>query len=157
MKMKLFFAMLPQFPTTWWRHQMETFSTLPAICAGNSSDPGEFPTQRPVTRSFDVYFDLRPNTRLSKQLWGWWFVTQSHSLWRHRNDLWRITHWYLVIHSLFRQWLAACSMPSHYLKQCSLITLQDKLQGNLNQNTMIFTEGNRFRNFRKMLPFSLKS
>ena len=54
----------------WWaqifplrRHQMETFSALLAICAGNSPVPGEFPTQRPVTRSFDVYFDLRPNKR----------------------------------------------------------------------------------------------
>ena len=34
----------------WWRHQMETFSALLAICAGNSPVPGEFPTQRPVTR-----------------------------------------------------------------------------------------------------------
>ena len=40
----------------WWRHQMETFSALLAICAGNSPVPGEFPTQRPVTRSFDVFF-----------------------------------------------------------------------------------------------------
>ena len=64
---------------------METFSALLAICAGNSPVPGEFPTQRPVTRSFDVYFDLRPDKRLSKQLWGWWFETLSHSLWRHRN------------------------------------------------------------------------
>ena len=71
---------------TWWRHQMETFSALLAICAGNSPVPGEFPTQRPVTRSFDVYFDLRPDKRLSKQSWGWWFETLSHSLWRHRND-----------------------------------------------------------------------
>ena len=47
---------------------METFSALLAICAGNSPVPGEFPTQRPVTRSFDVYFDLRPNKRLSKRL-----------------------------------------------------------------------------------------
>ena len=39
---------------TWWRHQMETFSALLAICAGNSPVPGEFPSQRPVTRSFDV-------------------------------------------------------------------------------------------------------
>ena len=31
---------------TWWRHQMETFSALLAICAGNSPVPGEFPTQR---------------------------------------------------------------------------------------------------------------
>ena len=72
--------------STWWRHQMETFSALLAICAENSPVPGEFPTQRPVTRSFDVYFDLRPNKRLSKQSWGWWFETQSRPLWRHRNE-----------------------------------------------------------------------
>ena len=41
--------------STWWRHQMETFFALLAICAGNSSAPGEFPTQRPATRSFDVF------------------------------------------------------------------------------------------------------
>ena len=69
---------------TWWRHQMETFSALLAICAGNSPVPGEFPTQRPVTRSFDVYFDLRPNKWLSKQSW---FETLSCSLWRHRNEM----------------------------------------------------------------------
>ena len=41
-------------------------SALLAICAGNSPVPGEFPAQRPVTRSFDVFFDLRLNNRLSK-------------------------------------------------------------------------------------------
>ena len=40
----------------WWRHQMETFSALLALCVGNSPVSGEFPTQRPVTRSFDVFF-----------------------------------------------------------------------------------------------------
>ena len=69
----------------WWRHQMETFSALLAICARNSPVSGEFPTQRPVTRGFDVFFDLRPNKRLSKQSWGWWSETLSSSLWRHRN------------------------------------------------------------------------
>ena len=73
----------------WWRHQMETFSALLAICAGNSPVPGEFPAQRPVTRSFDVFFDLRPNKRLSKQWWGWWFKTPSCPLWRHCNDKYR--------------------------------------------------------------------
>ena len=38
---------------------MEAFSALLAICAWNSPVTGEFPTQRPVTRSFDVFFDLR--------------------------------------------------------------------------------------------------
>ena len=70
---------------TWWRHQVEIFSALLAICAGNSPVTGEFPTQRPVTRSFDVFFDLRPNKRLSKHWWGWWFETPSRSLWRHCN------------------------------------------------------------------------
>ena len=71
----------------WWRHQMETFSALLAICAGNSPVPGEFPSQRPVTQSFDVFFDLRPNKRLSKQWGGWWFETPSSPLWRHCNSL----------------------------------------------------------------------
>ena len=65
---------------SWWRHQMETFSMLLALCAGNSLVAGEFPTQRPVTRSFDVFFDLRLNKWLSKQSWGWWFETPSRSL-----------------------------------------------------------------------------
>ena len=39
---------------TWWRHQIKTFSALLALCAGNSPVTGEFPAQRPVTRSFDV-------------------------------------------------------------------------------------------------------
>ena len=64
---------------------METFSALLAIGAGNSAVPGKFPTQRPVTRSFDVFFDVRRNKQLSKQSWGWWFETLSPSLWRHRN------------------------------------------------------------------------
>ena len=70
---------------SWWRHQMETFSALLAICAGNSPIPGEFPALRPITRSFNVFFDLRLNKRLSKQSWGWWFETPSRPLWRHRN------------------------------------------------------------------------
>ena len=73
---------------TWWRHQMETFSALLAVCEGNSSVrlvplpaaipssdetvvdqtgvqcyssvTDEFPSQRPVTRRFDVFFDLCP-------------------------------------------------------------------------------------------------
>ena len=74
---------------SWWCHQMETRSALLAICAGNSPVPGEFPAQRPVTRSFDVFFVLRPNKRLSKQWWGWWFETPSRPLWRFCNMLGR--------------------------------------------------------------------
>ena len=44
------------------------------------------PTQRPVTRNFDVFFDLGLNKRLSKRSWRWWFETLSRPLWRHLND-----------------------------------------------------------------------
>ena len=64
---------------------METFSVLLAICVGNSPVTREFPAQRPVMRSFDVFLDLRLNKRLSKQLWGRWFETLSHPLWPHCN------------------------------------------------------------------------
>ena len=69
---------------TWWRHQMETFYALLALSARNSPVTDEFPAQRPVTRSFDVFY-LRPNKRLSKQSWGCWFETSLGSLWRHSN------------------------------------------------------------------------
>ena len=62
------------------------FRVTDHLC-GEFTGPGDFPTQRPVTRSFDVYFDLRPNKWLSKQSWGWWFGTLSCSLWRHRNAI----------------------------------------------------------------------
>ena len=63
----------------WRRHQMESFSALPVLCAGNSPVTGEFPAQRPVMRSFDSFF----YKRFGKQSWGWCFETPSRSLWRH--------------------------------------------------------------------------
>ena len=61
------------------------FRVTDHLC-GNSPVTGEFPAQRPVTRSFDVFFDLRPNKRLSKHSWGWRFETPSRPLWRHCNE-----------------------------------------------------------------------
>ena len=128
---------------TQWRHQMETFSVLLALCAGNSPVTGKFPTQKPVTRSFDVFFDLRLNKQLSKQSWGW-FETPSRSLWRHCNDhewiqsiwlqsthtrtyasdtnyscSWRLTHMCgsEQVHLCFLKWLLYCRVISHYLNQ----------------------------------------
>ena len=69
------------FCLSWWRYQMETFSALLAICAGNSPVTGEYPVQRPVTRSFDALFDLRLKKRLCKQWYSWWLDTPSHPLW----------------------------------------------------------------------------
>ena len=68
-----------------WRHEMETFSTLLALCAGNSPVTAEFPSQMPVTGNFDVFFDLRLNKRLNKQSRRRWFETPSRSSWRHCN------------------------------------------------------------------------
>ena len=62
------------------------FRVTGPLC-GEFTGRGEFPTQRPVTRSFGVFFDLRLNKRLSKQPWGWWFETPSWSLWRQCNDV----------------------------------------------------------------------
>ena len=70
----------------WWRHLMESFSALLALCEGNSSVAGEFPSQSPVTRSFDVFFDLRLNKRFSKQSKRRWFETSQCSLWRQCNS-----------------------------------------------------------------------
>ena len=72
--------------------QMETFSTLLALCAGNLPVTGEFPSQRPVTQNFDVLFDLRLNKRLNKQSIRRWFETPSHSLWRSCNIYISIPH-----------------------------------------------------------------
>ena len=67
------------------------FRVTGPLC-GEFTGPGEFPGQRPVTRSFAVFFDLRPNKRLSKQSWGWWFETPSWSLWRQCKLLPAIEH-----------------------------------------------------------------
>ena len=103
---------------TWWRHQMETFSALLAICAGNSPVPGEFPAQRPVTWSFDVFFDLRPNKWLSQQWWSWWFETPSCPLWLHRNDS-EMGQWTEVAVSPVR--VSEC-MPNNSLVETSLFS-----------------------------------
>ena len=76
---------------------------------------GEFPSQRPVTQSFDVFIDLRLNKRLRKQSRRRWFETPSPSLWRHRNEVLSWTaevSWYLA--RTRRPWL--WSMPSDQQK-----------------------------------------
>ena len=80
-----------------WRHQMETFSALLALCEASLTVSGELPSQRPVTWSFDVFFDLRLNKWLSKQSRHMWFETPSRPLWRHCNIR---TVWYIYSHQL---------------------------------------------------------
>ena len=71
---------------TWWRHQMKTFSALPVNSVGYSPVTGEFPSQKPVMR----IFDLRLNKRLSKHTIRRWLETPPRSAWCHCYDLCRI-------------------------------------------------------------------
>ena len=61
-----------------WKHFLRHWSFVRGIHRWPAS-------QRQVTRSFDIFFDLRLNKRLSKQSLSWWFETPSCSLWRHCN------------------------------------------------------------------------
>ena len=116
-----FFKYWPSvFHDPWWRHQMEIFSALLALCAGYSPVTSELPSQRPMTRSFDVLFDLRLNKRLSKQSWGWWSEMPSRSLWRNR---------YL------KQWLVIANW-----------TFSNKLQWKFHHNTNICIQENASEN-----------
>ena len=89
-----------------WCHQMETFFMLLALCAGNSPVTGEFPSQRPVTWSFDVFFDLRIN--------GW---VNNHEAgdWRHPHNHYDVTVMYenTNIHPCDVSTLCRCCLSNH--------------------------------------------
>ena len=94
----------------WWRHQMETFSTLLAICAGNHRSPVNSPT---VTRSFDAFLDLLLNKRLSKQWWGRKFETPSNPLWRYCNAYHNMTVWHFGPCVTF--WPCLCEISARFV------------------------------------------
>ena len=71
---------------TRWRHQKEHFPRKWPFVRGVQWSPVDSPHMGPMTRRFDVFFDLRLNKRLSKQWRRRWFETPSPSLWRHCND-----------------------------------------------------------------------
>ena len=129
------------------------FRVTGPLC-GEFTGPSEFLTQRPVRRSFGVFFDLRLNKRLSKQPWGWWFETLSWSLWRQCNETpinsfpsnaAYMRQWTGL--SLVRVMACRCSAPSHYLNQCWFVvnrTSENKLQWNLNWQSISFIQENAF-------------
>ena len=80
--------------TSWRRHQMETLSALLALCEVNPPVTNGFPSQRQVTRSFGVFFDLRLYKRSCKQSERWGFETPSRSSWHHCNEF---KQWCLLI------------------------------------------------------------
>ena len=122
-KLRGFYCILREKKSSWCRHQMKTFSALLAHCVGNLPVTGEFPAQKPVTRSFDVFFHLHLNKRLSKQSWGWWFKTPSRSLWRHcnvmlqghRNVLW---NWHASQTQGLLAWLHWCRRRAYENSDC---------------------------------------
>ena len=66
---------------------------------------GEFTGLRWIPRTktsdaelFDVFFDMFPNNRLSKQSWGWWFETPSGSLWRHSDEVYFFQIYVVLVH-----------------------------------------------------------
>ena len=77
------------------------------LCAVHTTVTGEFPSQKPVTQIFDVFFDLRPNKRSSKESWGWWFGTPLRSLWRYRS-----ADWYGL--GLFPKWSSNMVWPPNF-------------------------------------------
>ena len=116
------------------------FRVTGPLC-GEFTGPGDFPTQRPVTRSFDVFFDLRLNKRLCKQSWGWWFETLLCPLWRHSNEeTYSVRQWIelslligndsskmtLSINSTFGTSNTLCPAPISIQEQCWMQFLASK-------------------------------
>ena len=90
-----------------WKH----FPRYWPLVRGIHRPPVNSPHKRPVTPSFDVFFDLRLNKRLSKQSWGWWLKTLSCPLWRHRNDkLQQAPYTNTVYHSDRRMCINGCQV-----------------------------------------------
>ena len=87
---------------SWWRHQIETFSSLLAHCEMNPAVTSGFPSKRPWARSFDQFFNLRLNRQLSKQSRFRGFETIPCSLWRHSNGSIKIQG-----HGVWTTWIYA--------------------------------------------------
>ena len=116
---------------SWWRHQMATFSASLALCRGNSPVAGEFPAQRPVTRSFNVFFDLHQIKRLNKHSRGWWFDTLSRPLWRHCNEFQdhslRLRHMGVMAFQITASLILDIVMwMTHHHSRCKIDTMRNK-------------------------------
>ena len=115
--------------TCWspWKQRMTTssngniFRVTGHLC-GEFTVTGEFPAQRPVMRGFDVFFDMRPYKRLSKQWWGWWFETPSCPLWRQCNGLcyFNLCRAELILENLyFRKLVFSVNSPLEKWLKCT--------------------------------------
>ena len=114
---------------------METFPAVLAISAGSSPVPGEFPAQRPVTRSFDVCFDLRLNKRLDKQSWGLWFETLLRPLLCHCNGSFHIN-------SSLQKWIYRRMYDIYTIRKCVEVNIYKNLS-NKGKQVATIDEKNR--------------
>ena len=106
---------------SWWRHQMETIFAFLVICEGNPPVTGGFPSQRPVTRGFDVFFDLRLNKRSRRQ----WFVMLVYKY--RKSVLWTVTKNATLL--LFHQQMKkTCPENNHIYSNYHLQTHSDAYQ-----------------------------
>ena len=106
---------------------------------GEFTGTREFPAQRPVTRSFDIFFDLRLNKRLSKQPRGWWFETPPWSLWRQCNDI--FDQWIsiqLLCCSASRGWWYYWLFESHAYNTLICFDINSKIIGPVHKCDLIF-------------------
>ena len=75
-------GLIAKYDMTMWSNG-NIFRVIDPLCEGNPLVYDGFPSHRPVTRSLDIFFEMR----LIKQSRSWWFATPSRSLWRHCNGV----------------------------------------------------------------------
>ena len=99
------------------------FCVTDPLC-GNSTVTGDFPSQRLVRRSFDIFFDLRLNKGLRTQSRHRWFEMPSHPLWRYCNDHWHINVLLLIAHATRS---VLCIVFRYFIEKVSYIVYRNML------------------------------
>ena len=112
---------LNRYMMTSWNGNL--FHVTGHLCGEFTGDRWIPRTKASDARSFDVFFDLRLNRRLSKQWWGWWFETLLRQLWRHRNHN---THQYGLLFLMLRGGL---TLWSHGIETLSTLLVWGKYNG----------------------------
>ena len=120
---------------------------------GEFTGPDDFPAQRPVTRSFDVFFYMRLNKRLSNN-------RETGDLRRHHGhyDV-NVIYWCLVkpygIGFLMLVQAMVCTESSHYLLIATWGQIKNKFGWNSDKTTRVFIQWNVFEDFVHKLATTL--
>ena len=110
---------------------METIFRFTGHLCGEFTGHRWIPSTKPVTRSFDIFFDLRLNKRLSKQWWGWWFETPSHRLRRHCIVLVQLSLCFFKFQSLHLYFMERV-IVAMIQGCCAILDICPELTSNLN-------------------------